>query len=98
MRPADQVKPWFVKGINESSVILKPGETAYCNKDFQLQNTSRELAQVQVVMGNGATYYWTRLDPLASKSYSLDSISGYSSPRASGVDVDEARIVNSHYG
>lgn len=98
IRPAQEVEPWFVEGMNESEVILEAGETTYCNKNFQLENTGEEMAQVQVIMENGATYHWDRLEPNESRKYSLNAETEFSFPNASSVDVDEARIINSTTG
>ncbi|GJL79322.1 MAG: hypothetical protein NPINA01_23110 [Nitrospinaceae bacterium] len=98
IRSAEEVDPWFVEGMNEAEMILAAGETAYCNKNFTLENLSQELAQVQVIKENGAIYHWDRLEPNERKEYSLNKGSDYSFPNASGVTVDEARIINSTTG
>lgn len=97
---AADVEPWFVEGMNSEEVILEPGTTAYCDKNFQVENMSEDTAEVHVILGNGANYASDMLDAKSSKSYALTSdyplAGGWEETK--GIHIDEARIVNSTGG
>ncbi len=97
---ASDVPPWFVEEVKDNVAILDPGTTTYCDKDFTVENMSKESAQVHVILGNGSNYSFDLLEPNASKSYNLSPnyplSGGWEETR--GVRIDEARIINSTAG
>jgi len=94
------VSPWFVEKMVNDEATLVPGNTTYCDKDFKVQNMSEEMAEVHVILGNGANYITDRLEPNASKAYSLNGDYGFSGGWDSSrtTRIDEARIINSTGG
>ena len=94
---ASDQSPWFVETFHDDMAVLEPGTTTYCDKNFMIENMSKEIAEVQVILGNGSNYSVDMLAAGDSKSYSLTAdyplSGGWSETR--GVRVDEARIINS---
>lgn len=96
-RPADEAKPWVLQAKNQGDVLLRPGQTAYCHKDFRVTNVGKGQAEVQVIMGNGDNYYWSQIGPNQSVGYKL----GEKSPLSTVghlAENDQARIVNGTMG
>ncbi|CCQ89408.1 exported hypothetical protein [Nitrospina gracilis 3/211] len=93
------VEPWFVEGYNQAEMILEPGTTAYCNKDFTVHNMSEsEEAHVQIIRGNGDNYDWDQIEPNKALGYKKDGVSIFSSDSGARQHVDETRIVNGTMG
>jgi hypothetical protein len=94
------VQPWFVEEMHNDEAILFPGTTTYCNKDFKVENMGTDLAEVHVILGNGANYATDQLEPGAVKSYSLSAdypqSGGWEGMK--GIHIDDARIVNGTAG
>ena len=90
------VPPWFIEEMENHEVILEPGTTTYCQKDFVLENMGSEIAHVQVILGNGANYAFDRINPGEKMNYSLTG----DYPLSGGFEgvknshIAEARIVN----
>ncbi len=99
MRPANEMEPWFTNHTNDKTddqkIVLASGDTSYCGTDFMLENLGDEMAQVQVIMGNGANYHWDRLPPKGTKGYKLQPGGSLGFPNADHVSVSQARIINS---
>lgn len=95
---AADVPGWFIEEKKDNVAMLAPGTTTYCNEDFQIENMGNEMAEVNVILGNGDNYAFEQLQPKEKKSYSLKG--GLPSATESGksVWIDEARIVNSTAG
>ncbi len=96
--PAFAADPWFVEPMKGNEAILDPGTTTFCDKGFTVHNMGKDLAEVNVIMGNGASYHWDQLEPNAAKSYSLSPGSPFDSVNADTVHIDDARIVNTTAG
>ena len=58
---------WFVEKMQNDRVVLDPGTTTYCNKDFRVENLGSENAEIQVILGNGANYSHDILKPHGKK-------------------------------
>ncbi len=86
-------EPWFTNPIKNNEAILSPGDNAYCNKSFMVENMGKENAEVQVIMGNGDTYHDNVLSPNEKLGYSLTP-GGPFATVGEGVQIDDARIVN----
>ena len=97
---AADVDPWFVEDHKNNEAILEPGTTTYCNKNFKVENMSDEMAEVQVILGNGSNYSHDMLEPGSTKGYSLTSdyplAGGWEETK--GVFIEEARIINNTGG
>ena len=97
---AAEVDPWFVEEVINNEAVLEPGTTTYCDKNFMVENMGDEMAEVQVILGNGANYAWDMLEPRSTKGYSLTS----DYPLAGGWDenkgnfIGDARIINGTAG
>lgn len=85
--------PWFTQPMKNSEAILGPGDNAYCNKSFVVENMGKEDAEVHVIMGNGDTYHENLLPPNEKLAYSLTPGGAFATV-GEGVQIDEARIVN----
>ena len=85
--------PWFSQELKNNEAILSPGDNAYCNKSFMVENMGKESAEVQVIMGNGDTYHDNVLSPNETLGYSLTP-GGPFATIGEGVQIDDARIVN----
>lgn len=86
-------EPWFTNPIKNNEAILSPGDNAYCNKGFMVENMGKEDGEVQVIMGNGDTYHDNVLSPNEKLAYSLTP-GGPFATVGEGVQIDDARIVN----
>ncbi|GJL77445.1 MAG: hypothetical protein NPINA01_04340 [Nitrospinaceae bacterium] len=97
---AAEVEPWFVEEVKNNEAVLEPGTTTYCNKNFAVENMGSEMAEVQVILGNGANYAHDMLEPGSTKGYSLTSdyplAGGWEETK--GIRIDEARIINNTGG
>jgi len=91
------VSPWFVEEMKGDEAILAPGTTTYCNKDFMLENMGDDSAEVHVILGNGANYALDKLQPGETMQYSFTDDYPLSGgwDEAKGVNIEDARIVNS---
>lgn len=91
---------WFVEEFSGDEAVLEPGTTTYCNKSFMVENMSNEPAEVQVILGNGANYAYDMLEPKETRKYALESnyplAGGWDETK--GIQIDDARIVNSTGG
>ncbi len=91
---------WFIEEMKNNEAVLEPGTTTYCNKDFKVENLSQNMAEVQVILGNGSNYSFDQLGPKGVKSYTLTSdyemSGGWVETR--NIHIDEARIINSTGG
>ena len=92
------VDPWFVETMENNQVILAPGTTTYCNKDFQVENMGEEMAEVLIIRGNGDNYDINRIPSGSKLGYKLQDRSIFATGASEGNWVDEARIVNSTLG
>ena len=91
------VSGWFLQKMENDRVILEPGDSTLCNRDFTVRNESRETAEVGVILGNGDNYAFHQVAPGKTLRYSLES--GYESSITGGMTaIDEARIVNTTGG
>ncbi|MFQ5673710.1 MAG: hypothetical protein ACE5G9_11490 [Nitrospinales bacterium] len=91
------VSGWFLQEMENDRVILDPGDSTLCNRDFTVRNESREMAEVGVILGNGDNYAFHQVAPGKTLHYSLES--GYESSITGGITaIDEARIVNTTGG
>ena len=90
--------PWNVQSLVNGEVILEPGQTTYCKKDFTVKNMSKEEAHVEVILGNGDSYWFERYPGNGDKSYKMESGTPFSTNASKGHDVKEARIVNATAG
>ena len=54
----------------------------------------KENAEIQVIMGNGDNYYNDPLLPNEKLAYSLAPGSPFATDSGKGVQIDDARIVN----
>lgn len=86
--------PWFTEQIQNNEALLSPGSSAYCNKNFMVENMGKENAEVEVVMGNGDNYYHDNLLPNGKLAYSLTPGAPFATDNGKGVQIDDARIVN----
>ncbi|CAI2717667.1 hypothetical protein [Nitrospina watsonii] len=93
------VEPWFVEGYNKAEMVLEPGTTGYCNKDFTVHNMSpSEEATVEIIRGNGDNYDWDQIQPNQSLGYKKDATSVFSGDAGARQHIDETRIVNGTMG
>jgi|GEM_PF-1834002 len=91
------VSGWFIQKMENDRVVLQPGDSTLCNRDFSVRNESRETAEVGVILGNGDNYAFHQVGPGKTLRYSLES--GYESSMTDGMTaIDEARIVNTTGG
>ncbi|PIQ97371.1 MAG: hypothetical protein COV67_04470 [Nitrospinae bacterium CG11_big_fil_rev_8_21_14_0_20_56_8] len=88
---------WNIEGMKDNAAVLQPGTTTYCDKNFKVENMGTEMAEVQIILGNGANYTVDRVEPKATKAYTLgpDTSMGGNWENMRSVRIDEARIVNS---
>jgi aconitase A len=92
------VDPWFVETIENNQAILQPGTTTYCNKDFEVENMGKEMAEVRIIRGNGDNYDTDQIPSGGKLGYKLQDRSIFATGASEGNWVDEARIVNSTLG
>ena len=92
------VDPWFVETMENNQAVLDPGTTTYCNKNFQVENMGKEMAEVLVIRGNGDNYDITQIPSGGKLGYKLQDRSIFATAASQGNWVDEARIVNSTLG
>ncbi len=92
------VDPWFVETMENNQAVLEPGTTTYCNKDFQVENMGKEMAEVLIIRGNGDNYDIDRIPSGGKLGYKLQDRSVFATGASEGNWVDEARIVNSTLG
>ena len=86
--------PWFTEQIKNSEAVLSPGSNTYCDKNFLVENMGKEPAEVEIIMGNGDNYHYDTLMPNAKAAYSLTPDSPFATEGGRGVQIDDARIVN----
>jgi len=91
------VGSWYTE-VNKEEMILEPGTTAYCNKDFKVENMGSEMAEVRIVRGNGDNYDWDSIPGNGTMSYKLHDRSPFATDASQGNWTDDARIVNSTLG
>ena len=87
-------QPWFTEPIVNNEALLSPGDNAYCNKGFMVENMGKENAEVQVILGNGESYYDDLLLPSEKLAYSLTPGGPFVTEDGRGTHIDDARIVN----
>lgn len=92
------VEPWFVEKMENNEAILEPGATTYCNKNFQIENLGDQMAEVQIIRGNGDNYDTDRIPSGGKLGYNLQDRSVFATGASKGNWVSEARIVNSTMG
>jgi len=94
------VPMWYIEEMQNNQVVLEPGTTTYCNKDFHVENLGSEQAEIQVIIGNGANYSFDQLEPKGKKSYSLTADHGFTGgwDTAKASHASDARIINSTGG
>ena len=91
------VDPWFVEKMSNNEVILEPGTTVYCNKNFSVENLGNDTAEVFIL--RGSDNYDIDMIPAKGKlSYKLRDRSIFAGQASRGIWVSEARIVNSTLG
>ena len=91
------VDPWFVEEMSNNEVILEPGTTVYCNKNFSVENMGNDTAEVFIL--RGSDNYDIDMIPAKGKlSYKLRDRSIFAGEASRGIWVSEARIVNSTLG
>ena len=91
------VDPWFVEKMSNNEVILEPGTTVYCNKNFSVENLGKDTAEVFIL--RGSDNYDRDMIPAKGKlSYKLRDRSMFAGEASRGIWVSEARIVNSTLG
>lgn len=91
------VDPWFVEEMSNNEVILEPGTTVYCNKNFTVENMGNDTAEVFIL--RGSDNYDIDMIPAKGKlSYKLRDRSIFAGEASRGIWVSEARIVNSTLG
>ena len=91
------VDPWFVEKMSNNEVILEPGTTVYCNKNFSVENMGNDTAEVFIL--RGSDNYDIDMIPAKGKlSYKLRDRSIFAGEASRGIWVSEARIVNSTLG
>ncbi len=91
------VDPWFVEKMTNNEVILEPGTTVYCNKNFSVENLGKDTAEVFIL--RGSDNYDIDMIPAKGKlSYKLRDRSIFAGQASRGIWVSEARIVNSTLG
>ena len=91
------VSPWFVEKMSNNEVILEPGTTVYCNKNFSVENMGKDTAEVFILRG-GDNYDIDMIPAKGKLSYNLRDRSIFSGDASHGQWVSEARIVNSTLG
>jgi hypothetical protein len=86
-------EPWFPDQLKTKGVLLGPGDSTYCNKDFMVENMSQETAEVQVLLGKD-NYHFDIIEPDEKLAY-------FQSPTVQGNEkvgmVDDARIINTGF-
>ena len=92
------VDPWFVETMENNQAVLEPGTTTYCNKDFQVENMGKEMAEVLIIRGNGDNYDIDQIPSGGKLGYKLQDRSIFATGASEGNWVEEARIVNSTLG
>ena len=92
------VDPWFVESMENGQAVLQPGTTTYCNKNFTVENMSKEMAEVHIIRGNGDNYDINQIPSGGKLGYKLQDRSVFAGGASEGNWVDEARIVNSTLG
>ena len=92
------VEPWFVEEMSNNEVLLEPGTTVYCNKNFSVENMGKETAEVFIIRGNGDNYDRDMIPAKGKLSYKLRDRSIFATEASRGNWVSEARIVNSTLG
>ncbi len=92
------VDPWFVETMKNNQAVLEPGTTTYCNKNFQIENMGKDMAEVHIIRGNGDNYDIDQIPSGGKLGYKLQGRSVFATGASKGNWVDEARIVNSTLG
>ena len=92
------VGSWFVEIMKNDQVVLQPGTTTYCNKDFTVENMGKEMAEVRIIRGNGDNYDINQIPSGGKVGYKLQDRSIFATDASKGNRVGEARIVNSTLG
>ena len=92
------VDPWFVETMENNQAVLQPGTTTYCNKDFEVENMGKEMAEVHIIRGNGDNYDKDEIPAGGKLGYKLQDRSIFATGASKGNWVEEARIVNSTLG
>ena len=97
------VDPWFVETMKNNQAVLDPGTTTYCNKNFQVENMGKEMAEVLIIRGNGDNYDITRIPSGVKLGFKLQDRSIFATGASQGNWLAgdaraEARIVNSTLG
>ena len=92
------VDPWFVEQMDNSEAILEPGTTTYCNKDIEVQNMGKDMAEVFIIRGNGDNYDRDMIPSGGTLGYKLQDRSLFATGASKGNWVSDARIVNSTLG
>ncbi len=90
--------PWFVETMKNNQVVLQPGTTTYCNKDFTVENMGKEMAEVFIIRGNGDNYDINRIPSGGKLGYKLQDRSIFATGASQGIWVDDAGLVNSTLG
>ena len=86
--------PWFTEQMKNNEAVLSPGTNTYCDKSFQVENMGKDMAEVQIILGNGDNYLSDTLMPNAKAQYSLTPGTPFASENGGGVQINDARIVN----
>lgn len=92
------VEPWFVETMENDQVVLEPGTSTYCNKNFKVENMGKEMAEVFIIRGNGDNYDIEQIPSGSKLGYKLQDRSVFATGASEGNWVSEARIVNSTLG
>ena len=92
------VDAWFVETMENNQAVLQPGTTTYCNNDFTVENMGKEMAEVQIIRGNGDNYDIDQIPSGGKRGYKLQDRSVFATEASKGNWVDQARIVNSTLG
>ncbi|MEE8259796.1 MAG: hypothetical protein V3R14_02225 [Nitrospinaceae bacterium] len=97
------VDPWFVETMENNQVILEPGTSTYCNKNFKVENMGKEMAEVFIIRGNGDNYDINQIPSGGKLGYKLQDRSIFATGASEGNWLAgdaraEARIVNSTLG
>ena len=97
------VDPWYVETMENNQVILEPGTSTYCNKNFKVENMGKEMAEVFIIRGNGDNYDINQIPSGGKLGYKLQDRSIFATGASEGNWLAgdaraEARIVNSTLG
>lgn len=95
---ADGASSWFVQDMKNSEIMLQPGDMTYCKENFSVENPSKEMAEVGVILGNGANYSFDQITPGGKKAYTLSPVEENITGWTDKTYIGEARIVNSTGG